>query len=71
MNFTTLSGVYENSRAVLRTLGAPETVSDLRQRLQVIAKDDTKLIKLLVALMALESHTRVMGMTQMLKEDAD
>jgi hypothetical protein len=63
MNFITLSGVYESSRRILRLVHH----THLAQQLKVIADDPKKVGELSLALEALDSHIRVMGMEEVIK----
>jgi len=64
LNLATLSGLYENSRRVLRRLPAHYNVTQLSQELKVIASDPAKLAELASALDALDSHVRVFGLSE-------
>lgn len=61
MNLTTLSGVYENSRRILRLLD----ITHLGQQLEVIKNDPKKLGELSLAIDALSQHVRVLGMEEL------
>jgi hypothetical protein len=67
MNLTTLSGVYENGRRLVRLLQTPNGTDDqIKQKLEVLARDDdagyAARRELDTVLNALESHLRVMGL---------
>jgi len=68
LNLTTLSGMYENSRRVLRRLPPHMNVSQLHQELGVIMDDPAKLADLASALDALDSHVRVFGLSEVVIE---
>ena len=62
MNVTTLSGVYENARVVLRVLGGGQSNTlELMRRLAMLSQDAPAAEKLALALTSLESHIRVLG----------
>jgi len=60
MTVSTLSGLYENSRRILRLLHKDH----LAQQLGVVASDPKLLTELSISLDALEQHVRVAGLEE-------
>jgi streptomycin 6-kinase len=72
MDLATLSGVYENSKKILRIIGHDQNVTQLSQRLKVLAENPhpntvAELVTLARALDALEQHLRVLGLEEIVK----
>jgi hypothetical protein len=73
MNLNTLSGVYENSRKILRIIGHDQNLTQLSDRLKVLATNPhpstvAELTTLARSLDALEQHLRVLGLDEVVFE---